>query len=244
MREWLGPDHPLVRQLTKTESPATLAARLVNGSRLAETNTRKQLWEGGAAAIRASKDPMILLALSIDAQAREIRKQVEDQVEAPIEAAAEKIARARFAAYGTSVYPDATFTLRINYGTVKGWNENGKPVEPYTRLSTLFDRATGQEPFRVPDSWLKVKELLDLNTPFNLSTDNDIVGGNSGSPLINASGELVGLLFDGNIHSIAGSYWFDPAKNRAVAVHPAIMREALLKVYRATALAAELGITS
>ena len=138
------------------------------------------------------------------------------------------------------MYPDATFTLRLNWGTVGAWVENGKPIEPFTRLSRAFERATGAEPFRIPDSWLKVKDKLDMNTPFNLATNSDIVGGNSGSPLISAKGEVVGLLFDGNIHSISGSYWFDTEKNRAVAVHPAIMKEALSKVYGANALLTEL----
>ena len=125
--------------------------------------------------------------------ARAVRKAYEDGVEAPVRSATERIAKARFAALGTSVYPDATFTLRLNYGTVQGWNENGKPVEPFTRLSRAFERATGADPFRIPDSWQRVKDKLDMNTPFNLSTNNDIVGGNSGSPLINAKAEIVGL---------------------------------------------------
>ena len=242
MREFLGPDHPLVRNILKEDSPDSLAATLVDGTTLGDPKVRKQLWDGGAAAIEASRDPMIRFAKLVDADARALRKQVEDEVEAPEDAAAERIAAARFKAYGTSVYPDATFTLRLNYGTVQGWNEAGKPVPPFTRLATLFDRATGQDPFRVPDSWLKAKASLDLQTPFNLSGNNDIVGGNSGSALINARGEVVGLMFDGNIHSISGSYWFDTEKNRSVGVHPSIMREALTKVYGATALAAELGV--
>jgi V8-like Glu-specific endopeptidase len=240
MREWLGPDHPVVRQLLAKESPAELAKRLVAGTKLADPATRLALWKGGAAAVAASDDPMIQLARAIEPEARRIRKQYEDQVEAPAELASEKIAKARFAVLGTSVYPDATFTLRLNWGTVGAWVENGTPLEPFTRLARLFERATGSEPFRIPASWLKVKDSLDLNTPFNLATNSDIVGGNSGSPLISAKGEVVGLLFDGNIHSISGSYWFDTEKNRAVAVHPAIMKEALTKVYKADALLAEL----
>ncbi|HUQ12268.1 MAG TPA: S46 family peptidase [Steroidobacteraceae bacterium] len=241
MREWLGPDHPLVRQLLSKESPAELASRLVAGTKLADPNARKALWEGGSAAIAASDDPMIQLARAIEPEARKLRKEFEDRIEAPTELASEKIAKARFAILGTSVYPDATFTLRLNWGTVGAWVENGTAVNPYTRLSRLFERATGAEPFRVPESWLKVKGQLDMNTPFNLATNNDIVGGNSGSPLINAKGELVGLLFDGNIHSISGSYWFDTEKNRSVAVHPAIIKEALSKVYGATGLLTELS---
>ncbi len=242
MREFLGPDYPLVRNILKEDSPDSLATTLVDGTALGDPKVRKQLWDGGAAAIEASKDPMIRFAKLVDADARALRKQVEDEVEAPEDAAAERIAAMRFKAYGTSVYPDATFTLRLNYGTIQGWTEAGKPVAPFTRLATLFDRATGRDPFRVPDSWLKVRDTLDPQTPFNVSGNNDIVGGNSGSPLINARGEVVGLMFDGNIHSISGSYWFDAEKNRSIGVHPAIIREALTKVYGATALAAELGV--
>jgi hypothetical protein len=242
MREFLGPDHPLVANLLKEASPEQLAAELVDGSKLGDPAVRRALWEGGAAAIAASKDPMIRIAVLVDAQARSIRRQYEDEVESPVDAASEKIASARFKAYGTSVAPDATFTLRLNFGTVQGWRENGQMVAPYTRLGRLFERSTGAEPFRVPDSWQKVRGQLDMQTPFNLSTTNDIVGGNSGSALINAKGEIVGLMFDGNIHSISGSYWFDTAKNRAVAVHPAIIRTALTQVYGATSLAAELGL--
>jgi V8-like Glu-specific endopeptidase len=241
MREWLGPDHPVVRQLLAKESPAELAARLVSGTKLGDPAARMALWNGGSAAVAASEDPMIQLARAVEPEARRIRKQFEDEVQAPTELASEKIAKARFAVLGTSVYPDATFTLRLNWGTVGGWVENGTPVNPVTRLARLFERATGSEPFRIPQSWLKVKDTLDMDTPFNLVTNNDIVGGNSGSPLISARGEVVGLLFDGNIHSISGSYWFDTEKNRAVAVHPAIVREALTKVYGATSLFAELS---
>jgi hypothetical protein len=242
LRELLGPDHPLVVRLLRSTSPEALAAELVAKTRLGDPAYRRQLWEGGAAAIAASDDPMIRLAAAVDADARAIRKRYEDEVEAPIDAAAERIAAARFAAYGTSLYPDATFTLRLNYGTVRGWEEGGQAVPPFTRLARAYERHTGADPFRLPDSWLEARERLDLQTKFNLSTDNDIVGGNSGSALINAQGEVVGLIFDGNIHSISGSYWFDPARNRSVAVHPAIMRAALTQVYGATALAGELGL--
>jgi hypothetical protein len=241
MREWLGPDAPMVRQLLSTEAPDEVAARLVAGSLLADPAVRMQLWNGGQAAIDASNDPFIALARDVDTQARELRKWHEDEIEAVVEAAHEDIARARFAVLGTSVYPDATFTLRLNFGAVQGWVENGTAIEPFTRLDRLFERATGQAPFAVPASWQEARATLDLATPFNLSTNNDIVGGNSGSPLINADGRIVGLVFDGNIHSISGSYWFDAAKNRTVAVHPAIIREALTKVYGAESLLAELG---
>ena len=183
MREWLGPDAPIVRQLLATETPDELAARLVDGSQLADPAVRMQLWNGGQAAIDASTDPFIVLARALDAEARELRKWHEDEIEAVVEAAHEDIARARFALLGTSVYPDATFTLRLNFGSVQGWVENGTPVEPFTRLDRLFERATGQPPFAMPASWQEARATLDLATPFNLSTNNDIVGGNSGSPL-------------------------------------------------------------
>jgi len=240
MREWLGPDHPVVRRLMSKESPDELATRLIAETKLDDAAFRKQLWEGGKAAVAASHDPMIELVRSIDADARRLRKQYEDEVEAPIAAASQRIAAARFSAYGTNMYPDATFTLRLNYGAVQGWIENGSPVDPFTRLDRVFERATGSSPFRIPSSWLRVKAQLDMSTPFCISTSNDIVGGNSGSPLIDASGRLVGLMFDGNVHSIAGRYWFNPAINRAVGVHPAIIREALEKVYGAKELLREL----
>ena len=240
MREWLGPDHPVVRRLLAKESPDTLAARMVDGSKLGDPAVRLALWKGGTAAIAASDDPMIRLARDVDPESRAVRKRYEDEVEAPTQLATEKIARARFAIFGTDVYPDATFTLRLNFGAVQGWNENGTMIEPFTRLERAFERATGQDPFRIPASWEAVKGRLDMRTPFNFATNNDIVGGNSGSPMVNARGEIVGLAFDGNIHSISGAYWFDTAKNRTIGVHPAIMREALSKVYDAANLLKEL----
>ena len=242
MREWLGPDAPVVRQLLVKDSPDTLAARVVDGTKLADPAVRKRLWDGGAAAVDASHDPMIELARAVDAESRAVRKRYEDEVEAVEQAGSEKIAAARFKVYGTSEPPDATFTLRLNFGTVKGWREDGHDVEPFTHLSRLFERATDQEPFKIPDSWLAARGQLDMGTRFDLSTTNDIVGGNSGSPTIDTSGRIVGLMFDGNIHSISGSYWYDAELNRAVAVDPAIIVEALRKVYKARELLAEMGL--
>jgi hypothetical protein len=240
MREWLGPDDPTVRQLLGKESPDQLAKRLIASSKLADPGVRMALWKGGAKAVDASDDPMIAVAKLVDERARAVRKKYEDEIEAVTRVASEKVAKARFAAFGTSVYPDATFTLRMSYGSVQGWTENGTKVPPFTLLSRLFERATGQDPFAVPQSWLNAKDRLDPNTRFNLSTNNDITGGNSGSPLINAKGDIVGLIFDGNIHSISGSYWFDEKLNRSVALHPAIIKESLDKVYGAKALLNEL----
>jgi Peptidase S46 len=241
MREWLGPDHPVVRKLLSKESPGSLATRLIAETKIDDAEVRKQLWQGGKAAVDASLDPMIEFARAVDADARYVRRQFDDEVEAPVAAATQKIAAARFKAYGTNIYPDATFTLRLNYGTVQGWVEAGTTVQPFTHLGRAFERATGVSPFKIPASWTRVKEKLDMRTPFCISTNNDIIGGNSGSPLIDADGKIVGLMFDGNIHSIAGRYWFDAANNRAIAVHPAIIREALDTVYGAKALLSELN---
>jgi Peptidase S46 len=241
MRDLLGPDHPVVRKLLSHESPDELATRLIAETKLDDVTLRRRLWQGGRSAVMASHDPLIEFVRSIDPDARAIRKQYEDEVEARLTAAAARIATARFAAYGTHTYPDATFTLRLNYGTVEGWVENGTPVEPFTYLQRAFDRATGATPFKIPDSWVRAKARLDPATPFCISTSNDIVGGNSGSALVNSSGELVGLMFDGNAHSVAGRYWLDPEQNRAVALHPAIIKEALQQVYGAKALWSEMA---
>lgn len=242
MREYLGPDHPVVKQALGTDSPDARAKALIAGSTLADPRVRVALYEGGRKAVAASKDPMIALARAIDDEARALRKTYENEVEGPEQQAQRAIADARFAVYGTSIYPDATFTLRLSYGAVQGWTENGERVEPFTYLSRLYERATGSPPFALPKSWLDAKPRLDLQTRANFVTTNDIVGGNSGSPVVNANGEIVGLIFDGNIHSIAGSYWFDPEMNRAVAVHPAFIREAFEEVYEAPDIARELQV--
>lgn len=240
MREALGPDDEVVRRLMSSESPDSLAAKLISETKLADPAVRKGLWEGGAAAVDSSPDPMIALARAIDPDARALRKVYEDQVQAPVAAGQEKIAKARFAVLGTKVYPDATFTLRLSYGDVRSWVEKGQQIEPFTKLSRLYERTMGKDPFRLPQVWLDARSKLDLDMPFNYVTTNDIVGGNSGSPLLDGQGRLVGLAFDGNIHSIAGSFWYDDTVNRTVAVHPAIIIAALRDVYGAGALAAEI----
>jgi Peptidase S46 len=240
LREALGPDDAIVRRLMSTESPESLAAKVVTGTKLGDPAVRKALWEGGAAAVEASNDPMIVLARDIDADARAARKTYEDEVQGPVAAGQEKLARARFAVLGTNTYPDATFTLRLSYGAVQGWTEKGKEVAPLTHLGRLYERTTGKDPFRLTQQWLDARSRLDPATPFNYVTTNDTVGGNSGSPLVDAQGRLVGLVFDGNIHSIAGNYWYDEKMNRTVAVHPAIIITALRQVYGAKAIAAEI----
>ena len=240
MREWLGPDDPVVRQVFGKDSPDSLATRLVRQSKLADPGTRMAMYEGGQAAIDASQDPLIKLAVAVDPASRALRKQFEEEVEGPSQRAEEEIAKARFAKYGTSVYPDATFTLRLSTGAMKGWVEKGREVRPWTELSRLYERATGEPPFRISPRWLAAKDKLDPSTRVNFTTDNDIVGGNSGSPMLNAKGEIVGLAFDGNIHSISGSYWFDDRLNRSVGVHPAYIRTALEKVYDGKSLLEEI----
>jgi hypothetical protein len=240
MREWLGPDDPVVRQVFGKDSPDTLASRAVQQSTLRDAAARMALYEGGQAAIDASQDPMIRLAVAVDPAARTLRKTYEAEVEGPVARGQEEIAKARFAKYGTSIYPDATFTLRLSYGAMQGWEEKGQAVRPWTELSRAFERATGEPPFRIPERWMAAKDSLDLSTRANFTTTNDIVGGNSGSPMLSAEGEIVGLAFDGNIHSISGSYWFDERNNRAIGVHPAYIRTALEKVYGAKELLAEI----
>ena len=240
MREWLGPDDALVRAVLGNDSPDAIANRAVQQTTLADAGARMALYQGGQAAIDASQDPMIRLAAAVDPRARELRKTYETEVEGPVARGQEEIAKARFAAYGTSIYPDATFTLRLSYGAMKGWNENGKDVRPWTEISRAFERATGEPPFKIPPRWMAAKDSLDLSTRANFTTNNDIVGGNSGSPMLDAKGDIVGLAFDGNIHSISGSYWFDERMNRTVGVHPAFIRAALEKVYDAKALLAEI----
>jgi len=240
IRESLGADHPIVKQILGKESPEQLASRLVDGTQLGDPAVRKALWDGGAAAVAASQDPFIRLAAAIDPEARALRKRYEAEVESVEQKSAERIAKVRFARGGTDTYPDATFTLRISYGAVKGWDEAGSAVAPFTRIGGAFDRATGADPFRLPDSWLKAKDSLDLAKPFNFSSTNDIIGGNSGSPVIDREGRLVGLIFDGNIHSLGGAYGYDGASNRAVAVDSAAILEALEKIYGAKSIADEM----
>ncbi len=242
MREYLGPDHPVVKKALGSATPDERARELVTASTLASPKARLALFEGGKAAVNASKDPMIALAQAVDDEARAVRKVYEEQVQEPEQSAQQAIAEARFKVYGTSIYPDATFTLRLSFGSVQGWNEGGRPVDPFTQLARLYERATGAPPFELPKRWLDAKPRLDMATRANFTTTNDIVGGNSGSPVVNGQGQIVGLVFDGNIHSISGGFWYDAEMNRTVAVHPAFIRTALQNVYAVPGIARELGI--
>ena len=239
LREEMTADAPETALVLGKDSPENLS-RALSASKLADPALRKQLWEGGRSAVRASNDPMIRFVLKIDEAARAVRKTVEERVEGPTDRASERIAKARFAVYGTSVYPDATFSLRLSYGKIAGWTEPGRSIAPFTNFGGLYARATGQPPFQLAPRWVEDKGKVDDKTVFNMSSDNDIIGGNSGSPLINAKGEVIGAIFDGNIHSLGGLYFFDPKVNRAVSVSTAAMTEALTKVYGRNALVAEL----
>ena len=240
LRQVLGADDPTVHEVLGKQSPDQLAQQLVSGTKLADPAVRKQLWDGGEKAIAASADPMIAFARQIDPEARKIRKAYEDEVTAPSDKADETIAKARFDRDGLSSYPDATFTLRLSYGKVVGWNENGAPVPPFTHIDGLYKRATGADPFKLPDSWIKAQGKLDPSTPMNFVTDNDIIGGNSGSAVIDREGHAVGLIFDGNIHSLGGDFVYDGSNNRAVAVDTAVLVESVRKVYNLPRLADEL----
>ena len=239
-REYLTVDNPAVKHLLGTDSPEALAERLVSGTHLADPKVRETLWRGGAAAMDASDDALIKLVRATDPDARAVRLRYEQEVEGPITRAQEKLARARFKVYGNSAYPDATFTLRLSYGSVQGWTYQGKTVTPFTNFGGLYARATGSPPFRLPQRWVDAQPRLDPKAPLDVTTNNDIIGGNSGSPLIDAHGQVVGAVFDGNIHSLGGDFGFDPKLNRAIAVLTAAIGPALRNVYQLPALADEL----
>jgi hypothetical protein len=239
-REYLTADAPETKLLLGRESPQQLADRLVQGTKLADPAVRKALYDGGLAAIQASQDPMIQYALKIDGAARERRTAWETRVSGPTDRAAERIAKARFAAYGESVYPDATFSLRLSYGKIDGWTYRGTTVPPFTYIGGLYERATGAEPFDLAPKWAAAERKVNKRTVFNISSTNDIIGGNSGSPLINAQGEVIGAVFDGNIHSLGGAFGYEADTNRSVTVSTAAITEALTDVYNQPQLVSEL----
>src|SRR5438477_463882 len=242
MVELLGADHPLVKQIMNGETPETRATELIAGTKLKDIAFRKELAAGGKQAIESSTDPMIVLARLIDPKARELRKRFENEVTGVERTNYAKIARARFANEGNSIYPDATFTLRLSYGAVKGYMENAKPVPPFTTLGGLYDRAANfkyQFPYNLPPRWMEKKSAINPSTPFNFVSTDDIIGGNSGSPTINKNAELVGLIFDGNIQSLVGDFIYDESVNRAISVDVRAMREVLRKVFGANEIADE-----
>jgi hypothetical protein len=243
MMEMLGAENEFVQKILAGKSPAERAAALVEGTKLKDVSVRKKLAEGGVAALQAANDPMIALARLVDEPARQVRKLYEEKVEEPQRQAYAKIARARFAVYGENIYPDATFTLRLAFGQVKGYSERGQKVPWATTLGGTYKHAAAHgnaPPFALPPSWIERKDRLDLDTPFNFVSTADIIGGNSGSPVINRDGELVGVIFDGNIHSLVLDFSYTEEQARAVSVHSAGIMEALRKVYDASRLVEEL----
>jgi hypothetical protein len=240
VREYLGADDPAVKALLGRQSPEDLGQSLTAGSKLADAKLRERLFDGGMAAVKASDDPMIKFVLATDPQARAVLRQYRAQVDGPVTAAQSRLARARFAVYGEGLYPDATFTLRITYGPVEGWMERGRAIAPTTTFAGQFDRATGQPPFDLSPRWLAARASLDPSTVLDFSAGLDATGGNSGSPVVDRDGAVIGALFDGNIHSLGGAFGFDPALNRSVIVSTGAVEAALKSVYPAPALVAEL----
>jgi hypothetical protein len=244
MREQLGAGHPAVKAALGGETPEARAEALVSKTTLGDAAVRKQLASGGRAAVEASTDPMIKLALAVDDAARELRKRYEDEVAAVEEPAYAKIARSLYDIEGPRRYPDATFTLRLAYGAVRGYQEpGGAHVAPFTTFEGLYERAAkaaNAEPNRLPERWVERKGRLDLKTPLNFVSTADTIGGNSGSPLVNARGELVGLNFDRNAHGLVRNFVYDDVRARNVAVDSRGMLEALRTIYDAKELVAEL----
>jgi hypothetical protein len=241
LREMLSPDHELIKRLFKEKSPGELASYIVSRTKLGEISKREELF-GNQDKISKSEDPLLKLVAQLDAFARPLRERYENEVESVLIAEHEKIAQARFKVYGTKSYPDATGTLRISIGQVKGYFEGGREVQPFTFIKGTFDRATGYEPFQLPASWITSAPKINQDVHFNMVTSNDIIGGNSGSPVINREREVVGLIFDGNIQSLGGDYYFDAQQNRAVSVVHTGIAELMKNVYKADSLIKELKL--
>ena len=243
MVELLGADNELAKQVLAGKTPEARANELIAGTKLKDPEYRKEVAKGGKAAIDASTDPMIVVARLVDAKAREVRKRYESEVTGVERSNYAKIARALFETEGTKLYPDATFTLRLSYGAVAGYTEDGKKVAPFTTLGGLYARSDAfkrQFPYVLPQRWLDKKSEVNASTPFNFVSTNDIIGGNSGSPTINQNGELVGLIFDGNIQSLVGDFMYDGSVNRAISVDSRGMLEVMKKIFGANELVAEL----
>jgi hypothetical protein len=239
----LGPEDAYVKAALGGRKPADVARELIAGTKLFDPAERKRLVEGGEKAVAESADPLIVWQRGLDSVYRAQRKWYEDEIESVLIAEGNRIAKARFAAYGKSTYPDATFTLRLSYGKVAGYELGTTQVAPFTTFYGLYDRAIGhteKPPFDMAPRVKAAREKLNLGTKLNFVTTNDIIGGNSGSPVVNAAGEYVGLIFDGNIQSLVGRYAYDETRNRAVAVHSSGILEAMRTVYGMDALADEL----
>ena len=240
-REYLTVDNPQVKALLGRESPEALADRLISGTRMTDAAFRREA-AGMTLEQLTAADPLLAFIAANDAAAQSVGQQWATQVNAPTALAAEKVAQARFAAYGTNLYPDATFSLRLSYGRVEGWTRNGVTIPPFTTIGGLYERATGSEPFNAAQAFLDAEGRVNKDTVFDFTSTNDIIGGNSGSPVINAAGEVIGAAFDGNIHSLGGAYGYDAALNRTVSVSTAAITEALRTVYPQPRLLEELGV--
>ncbi|MBD3288250.1 S46 family peptidase [candidate division KSB1 bacterium] len=239
----LGEDHEFVKIILNGKTPEEVVKNLFENTKLDQIEVRKNLMEGGEEAVKKSKDPMIVLARELDPYLREQEKWYRENIESKLTPATERIAQARFEVYGKNMYPDATFTLRLGYGAVKGYPYNGTRAPYKTTMYGLYDRSLSfnrEEPFSLPDRFWERQDQLDLSTAVNFVCTCDAVGGNSGSPVFNRDAELVGVLFDGNIESLPGRFIYDETKNRSVCVHAAYMTEALRKLYDAGKLADEL----
>ncbi|QTC90343.1 S46 family peptidase [Brevundimonas goettingensis] len=241
-REWLTVDSPYVRPLLGRESPEQLSARVVSGTKLADPAVRRALWEGGLAAIQASDDPMIQYLLLIQEPTRAIRTEWEEKVQAPTDRGSEALAKARFAAYGDAVYPDATGTLRLTYGKIEGSDVPGQRWGPFTTFAGLWDRATGAPPFDVAPKLLAAKDRIPADTVLDMTVSSDTIGGSSGSPVVNAKGEIVGANFDSTVLSQRNAYGYDRQVNRSVIVTTGAVTAALRDVYGMSGLVAELGV--
>jgi hypothetical protein len=244
--EQRGFDDPLSQQILAGKSPSDRAAELVSGTKLLSVEDRKKIGAGGIEAINNSQDPMIQLAKIVNPEVRRLRK-ITDELDEQDKQAYAKIAEARFAVDGTSSYPDATFTLRLAFGPVIGYEQDGKQIPAWTNIGGAFEHEKqhqGQADYDLPISWKKAESKLNKSTPFNFVSTADIIGGNSGSPVVNRDGELVGLIFDGNVQSLSGNYVYTDKQARSVSVHSSAIREALQVVYGADNIVKELESSS
>jgi hypothetical protein len=240
-QEELGPNDATVKAVLAGRTPEEAAHYFVSTSKLQDVAERKRL-ANNLDAVKSSKDGMIQLALILDGPARKYLKEFEDKVEAVIASSAAKVAQARFSVYGANEYPDATFTPRLSYGPVRGYKDSARKPVPYaTTFAGLYQRATGKEPFALPQSWIKARSALDLRTPFDFVTTADTHGGNSGSPTVDTKGEIIGILFDGNLEGLPNRYVYTEEQARSVHVSSNSIVEALRKVYRADRVLKELG---
>jgi hypothetical protein len=243
MQEALGADDPAVKAVLGGKSPAEVAKTAIDGTKLDDVAVRKQLYEGGKSAVEASTDPLIVLMRNVDPIARSFRKRYDDEVDAVERRDGAAIAKARFEQSGFNQPPDATFTLRLSYGGVKGYEENGKKIPYFTTMGGAFQHADehgNKPPYALAESWTKMESKLTLSTPLNFVSTPDIIGGNSGSPTVNKAGEVVGIIFDGNIQSLPANFFYDDRQGRAVSVDSRGIIEALRQIYGATPLADEL----